>query len=98
MMPGTPLLDSKYFQEIAPPDAVDRGEIVAMGLDIDEIPAGEWSGCIEIFDTNPAEGVCGEDDAKIYCPGVGLVQDQDLELIEFGFVGCNHDDDEGDDD
>jgi hypothetical protein len=29
MMTGTPLLGSKYFQEIAPPDAVDRGEIVA---------------------------------------------------------------------
>ena len=30
--------------------------------------------------TNPTEGgECGEDDAKIYCPGIGLVQDQELE-------------------
>ena len=40
MMPGTPLLGAKYFQEIAPPDAVDRGEIAEMGLDV-EVPAGE---------------------------------------------------------
>ncbi len=41
MMPGTPLLGSKYFQEMAPdpdPDAeepdhaVDRGQIEEMGL------------------------------------------------------------------
>ena len=91
MMTGTPLLGSKYFQEIAPPDAVDRGEIVEMGLDA-AVPAGEWSGCIKIIDTNPAEGACGDDDAKLYCPGVGLVQDQDLELVEYGFVGCDDDD------
>ena len=98
IMAGTPLLGAKYFQEIAPPDAVDRGEIVAMGLDVD-VPAGEWSGCIEIFDTNPTEdGECGEDDAKLYCPGIGLVQDQDLELVEFGFAGCGDDDGDDDDD
>ena len=48
------------------------------------VPAGEWSGCIEIFDTNPAEGACGDDDAKLYCPGVGLVQDQELKLVGYG--------------
>ncbi len=38
MMTGTPLLGSKYFQEIAEEqEAVDRGEIVALGLDV-EVP------------------------------------------------------------
>ena len=95
VMPGTPLLGARYFQEIAPPDAVDRGEIAAMGLPV-EVPAGEWSGCIKIFDTNPTpDGECGEDDAKLYCPGVGLVQDQELELVSYGF---GDDDDDDDDD
>lgn len=98
IMAGTPLLGAKYFQEIAPPGAVDRGEIAAMGLDV-EVPAGEFSGCIEIFDTNPTPGgECGEEDAKLYCPGIGLVQDQDLELVEYGFIGCDDDDDDNDDD
>ena len=98
MMAGTPLLGAKYFQEIAPPDAVDRGEIAELGLDWpEELEPGEapdFTGCIKIFDTNPTpDGECGEEDAKIYCPGIGLVQDQDLELVWSGFV-----DDDGNDD
>lgn len=107
MMPGTPLLGAKYFQEIAPPDAVDRGEISGMGLEwplededdaeVENEEAGEnenfdFTDCILIYDTNPAEGDCGEEDVKIYCPGVGLVQDQDLELVSYGY-GDDDDDD-----
>jgi hypothetical protein len=104
IMPGTPLLGAKYFQEVAPPDAVDRGQIEAMGLtwppeeDLDEGEEPDFTGCINIVDTNPAEGACGDDDSKLYCPGVGLVQDQDLELVWYGFVGCDDGSDDDDDD
>jgi hypothetical protein len=84
IMPGTFLLGSKYFQEIARDDgAVDRGENTAMGLTV-ETDAGTFDDCVEVVDTNPAEGVCDleEGDVKIYCPGVGIVQDEDLELVE----------------
>jgi len=89
IMPGTPLMGAKYFQEIAPPDAVDRGQVVNVGFDTED-----WENCIEIHDTNPAEGDCdlGED-VKIYCHGVGQVSDQELELVESGYVGCDGDDD-----
>ena len=95
IMPGTPLDGARYFQEIAEKqEAVDRGEITALGLEI-----GDWSGCIEINDTNPSEGVCGlGDDVKKYCPGVGLVQDQELVLVKYGFVGCKDDEDDDSDD
>ena len=60
IMPGTPLKGAKYFQEIAVDDgAVDRGEIVTTGLtwppgeDLDEGEEPEFTGCIEINDTNP---------------------------------------------
>ena len=89
LMPGTFFLGAKYFQEIAPPAAVDRGENAAMGLDWPEDGDPEYTDCVQIFDTNPAEGDCGEDDAKTYCYGVGLVQDQGLAMTDFGFVGCN---------
>jgi hypothetical protein len=90
IMPGTFLLGAKYFQEYAPlDDAVDRGENVEMGLSVD-VPAGEWSDCVKVIDTNPAEDECGDDDAKTYCYGVGLVQDEDMELVEYGFAGCNN--------
>lgn len=96
MMPGTFLLGAKYFQEQAPPDAMDRGENVAMGLVVD-VPAGAWSDCVQVIDTNPVEGDCGDEDAKIYCPGIGIVQDAVLELVSYGFVGCDDDDDDDDD-
>jgi hypothetical protein len=101
MMPGTFLLGAKYFQEIAPPDAVDRGENAAMGLTAPDPYGGpDFEGCVMVYDTNPTdEEECGTDDAKIYCPGVGLVQDQDMELVDYGFAGCNNylpDDDEED--
>jgi hypothetical protein len=103
MMTGTPLLGAKYFQEIAPPGAVDRGQIAEMGLawpeDLEPGEEPEFTGCIKIFDTNPTpDGECGEEDAKIYCPGIGLVQDQDLELTFSGFVDDDDDNDDDDDD
>ena len=87
-------MGAKYFQEIVPLDAVDCGEIVNVGFSA-EVPAGEWNGCIEINDTNPTEVACESgEDVKIYCPGVGLVQDQELELVWRGFVDRDADDDD----
>jgi len=89
IMPGTFLLGSKYFQEIARDDgAVDRGENVNMGLAV-ETEAGNFENCVEVVDTNPAEGICDTEDGdvKIYCPGVGLVMDEELELVCYGDEG-----------
>jgi hypothetical protein len=86
IMPGTFLLGSRYFQEIAEEDeAVDRGENTAMGLE-EEVIAGEFEGCVEVVDTNPAENVCKtkDGDVKIYCPGIGLVVDEEIELTCYG--------------
>ena len=96
IMPGTFLLGSKYFQEIAEEDdAVDRGENTAMDIDI-IVGAGEFEDCVEVVDTNPAEGVCDveEGDVKIYCPDVGLVMDEDLQLVEYGYDIFDLDEDE----
>ena len=93
LMPGTFLLGAKYFQEIAvnledkEESAIDRGEHVAMGEDV-EVPAGVWEDCVVVLDTNPAEAPdgCSDEDQKTYCPGIGIVQDEDLELVDYGFV------------
>lgn len=71
------LLGSKYYQEIAPV-AKDRAEHTALGLEI-EVPAGVFRGCVEITETSPLEP--GEESIKVYCPNVGLVIDEELELI-----------------
>lgn len=100
LMPGGFLLGSKYFQEVAVADgALDRGENVGMGLEFNENDF-HFEGCVKVVDTNSAEGgdscLKDEGDVKIYCPRVGLVQDEDLKLVEIN--RNNHDDDDDDDD
>jgi hypothetical protein len=89
IMPGTVLLGSRYFQEIAwDVGAVDRGENVEMGLTAPDPNGGpDFTGCVMVVDTNPADGICKtkDGDVKIYCPGVGLVMDEELELVCYGF-------------
>ena len=71
------LLGSKYYQEQAP-TAKDRARHTALGLEI-EVPAGVFHNCVEVTETSPLE--LGEESIKVYCPNVGLVIDEDLELI-----------------
>jgi hypothetical protein len=82
IMPGTFLLGSRYFQEIAPDVALDRAEHVTMGLTITvaTTPEKTFEDCVEVVETTPLED--GES-VKRYCPGIGLVFDDGLELIEF---------------
>ena len=79
IMPGTFLLGSRYFQEIADGIALDRAEHVEMGLDV-ETDAGDFHDCVRIVETTPLEPKSGSE--KIYCPGVGLVVDSDVQLVE----------------
>ncbi|MGH7857505.1 MAG: hypothetical protein ACREQY_09255 [Candidatus Binatia bacterium] len=80
IMPGTYLLGARYFQELAPGVALDRGEHVGMGLTV-PTDAGTFRGCVEVLDTNALEPKA-KGDRKVYCPGVGLTIDEVIELIE----------------
>lgn len=82
IMPGSFLLGSRYYQEQAPGQAEDRAENVGMGMRV-TVPAGTFRGCVAVEETNPLSPGGGGDE-KVYCPGVGLVIDEDLELIDFG--------------
>lgn len=89
IMPGGFLLGSKYFQEKAFADgAADRAENVEMRLDV-ETEAGKFKGCVRVAETNPVEEICDGGDEKVYCPGVGLVIDEDLELVEINKHAIN---------
>jgi hypothetical protein len=78
IMPGTFLLGSRYFQELAPGLALDQAEHVEMGLTV-KTEAGTFKGCVKIIETTPLEP--GAESEKIYCPGVGLVFDSGVELV-----------------
>ena len=84
LFPGRFLLGAKYFQEIAPDVALDRARNVDMGLEV-PTPAGTFTECVAVLDSNALEPDA-PGDLKIYCPGIGIVMDEVLVLIERGIV------------
>ena len=80
IMPGTFLLGARYFQEIAPPDAMDRALHTAMGLPV-VTDAGTFSECVEVVETTPLDASARS--LKVYCPGIGLVRDGTLTLTDW---------------
>lgn len=71
------LLGTRYVQEMATGVAQDRAEHVANGLEV-TVPAGSFRNCIQVDETSPLEP--GHVSTKVYCPGIGLVRDNALEL------------------
>ncbi len=83
MMPGRASLGARYYQEVAPGVAMDRAEIISVD-DRLKTPAGEFRGCLKTRETSPLEK--GAKESKVYAPGVGLIKDSSLLLIEYGFL------------
>ena len=83
IMPGTPIVGMRYYQEVAPGVAMDRAEILSIDTVL-KTPSGEFADCLET-----AEGTALnllEREIKIYAPGIGLIQDANLLLTEYGFI------------
>lgn len=77
MMPGTPLVGARFYQEHAPHMAMDRSEITSVTETL-VTAAGKFERCVKVRETTPLEkGV----EWKVYAPGVGLAKDGDLALV-----------------
>ncbi len=81
-MPGSPVVKAKYFQEIAPGVAMDRGEIIGLAETL-KTPAAEFKNCLKTEDSSQIE--VGKE-FKFYAPGVGLIREESLKLIKYGFI------------
>jgi hypothetical protein len=81
MMPGVPLVGGRYYQEIAPGVAMDRAQIVSTTGTL-KVPAGTFTNVLRIEETTPLER--GAREYKLYAPGVGLLQDASLRLVQHG--------------
>ena len=79
IMPGTFLLGSRYFQEVAPEVALDRAEHTEMDLTV-ETPADTFYNSVKILETTPLEP--NSKDIKIYAPGAGLIVDAEIERVD----------------
>jgi hypothetical protein len=76
-MPGEPLIDGRYYQEIAPNVAMDRARVVSV-TDTLSTPAGKFTNVLVTEETTQLER--GKE-YKRYARGVGLIQDGDLTLV-----------------
>ncbi|NTU52056.1 MAG: hypothetical protein HGA94_06455 [Candidatus Aminicenantes bacterium] len=81
MIPGRPVVGARFYQEVAPGVAMDRAEVAALDASI-KTPAGVFEGCLKFIETTPIEPFARE--SKIYAPGIGLVKDGSLLLVEHG--------------
>ena len=81
MMAGIPLLNAKYYEEVAPRVAQDRAEIVSLSETV-QTPAGEFKNVLKVAETTPLER--GAKEFKYYARGVGVIQDGSLKLMKYG--------------
>jgi hypothetical protein len=77
MMPGTPKVGQKSYQELAPGVGKDRAEIISASEKV-VTPAGTFENCVRVVETSEMEK--GLHDHKWYARGVGQVKDAEMVL------------------
>ena len=80
IMPGKVEVGLKYYQEIALGVAEDRAEIMSVNNTLDT-PAGTFKQVLKTEETNPLKP--GEKENKFYAPGIGLIQDEAIKLVNY---------------
>jgi len=80
IIPAKPVVGMKYYQEVAPGVAEDRAEIISLNEVIDT-QAGRFENVLKVEETNPLES--GAKEYKYHAPGIGLIQDAELKLVEY---------------
>ena len=83
IMPGKPEVGMKYYQEFAPDKAMDRAEVINLD-EVLETPAGMFTDCLKTKEGTALN--IKEREYKTYAQGIGLIQDQGLLLISYGFI------------
>ena len=81
-IPGNIKIGEKYYQEIAPNIAMDRAQILSDKV-VYKTLAGNFISCLKTEETTPIEPKLRE--YKIYAPGVGLIKDDTLTLVKYGY-------------
>jgi len=83
IMPGDLRLGTKYYQENAPGIAMDKAEVISFGNAV-QTPAGIFTNCLKTKETTALNA--SEKEFKFYAAGVGLVKEENLLLVKYGFV------------
>lgn len=79
IMPANPVVGARYVMEAAPGEAEDMGLVVGVGESI-SVPAGTFARTLRVLEYDPLDD---EDEYKFFAAGVGIVIDEDLELVRY---------------
>lgn len=82
-LPGLFLLGSRYYQEMAPGVAMDRAEIMSISETL-QTPAGKYVNVLKVEETTALDSK--DISYKLYAPGIGLIKDDHLLLVRYGFI------------
>jgi hypothetical protein len=83
LLPGTCLAGARFFQEMYPGEAEDRAEILSISdQEVDDVL---YEDALVLLEGSPLESPC-DTSIKIFAPGIGMVADEDLVLVEAGFL------------
>jgi hypothetical protein len=91
IMPGNPLVGTKFYQEYAPGVAMDMSAVVGLNKTY-TVPFGTYTNVLEANDWNPIEEMnslggdwfaCQEGELKAYERNLGLIIDEFMELISY---------------
>lgn len=78
MLPGAPKVGDRYYQELAPKVAMDRGEVLSLSEEM-TTPAGTFK---NVLCTRDSSAIESGSEKKYFAPGVGLLKDGDFILTE----------------
>jgi hypothetical protein len=88
LVPGSPLIGSRYLQEVAPGIALDRGEVISLDESV-TVPMGAFE---HLLFVEEGSGLDPDDHSeKWYAAGIGLVKDDELELVDVISGACQPD-------
>jgi hypothetical protein len=80
-LPGQPAHGMKYLMEESPGKVMDRAEILCLS-ETAATPAGIFTGCLKIRESSDLNL---EEEIQIYASGIGLIHEDDLSLVQYGF-------------
>ena len=91
IIPGDPHAGMTYYQELAPGVAMGRAEILSIA-DRVPTPAGTWNNCVTMvaYIKNKWLDLIAPSEYRAYAPGIGIVQEQDMKLVSYGYIKSPH--------
>jgi hypothetical protein len=83
MVPAKAKVGDKFYEEVAPKVAMDRAEVKSIDKTV-KVPAGSFENCWHMDESSAVEKGTS---VKMYAPGVGLIKDDEMDLVKIESEG-----------